>query len=100
METNSVVALPQARYVIIAKKRGAYMIGLTEGSAATCGICGKETSVKFTTERIGGTAYDLACQHRNGYCEKCDRLVPDRSERIQEVVPRCPTCNPEEPDDE
>jgi hypothetical protein len=23
-------------------------------------------------------------------------LVPDRSERIQEVVPRCPNCSPEE----
>lgn len=78
------------------------MISLKEGSAAKCGICGRETSIKFTTDRIGGTAYDLACQHRNGYCEACDILVPDRSETILEVVPRCPNCNPEdvEPDEE
>ena len=56
------------------------MISLTEGSAVTCGICNRETTVKFATERIGGTAYDLNCQHRNAYCEKCDILVADRSD--------------------
>jgi len=74
------------------------MISLTEGSPAKCGICKRETKISFTTERVGGIAYDLACQHRNGYCETCDMLVPDRSEVIQEVVPRCPNCDPEEPD--
>lgn len=79
------------------------MIALNEGSAVTCGICNKDTTVKFATERIGGTAYDLNCQHRNAYCEKCDTLVADRSEIVQEVSPRCPNCSPEaveEDDDE
>lgn len=76
------------------------MISLTEGSAVKCGICKRDTTITFTTERTGGIAYDLACQHRNGYCETCDRLVPDRSETIQEVVPRCPKCDPEEAEPE
>ncbi|MEP7077280.1 MAG: hypothetical protein ABI878_15855 [Acidobacteriota bacterium] len=76
------------------------MISLTEGSKVSCGICKRETNIKFTTERTGGTAYDLACQHRNGYCETCDMLVPDRSETIWEVTPRCPNCNPEEAEPE
>ena len=62
------------------------------GSAVTCGICGKSTTVSFTTEREGGTAYDLGCFHRNGYCEACDKLVRDISESIQEVKPHCTEC--------
>lgn len=69
------------------------MTSLAQGSAVTCGMCGKETSVKFTTEREGGTAYDLGCQHRNGYCETCKKLVRDVSETIYEVKPHCTTCS-------
>jgi len=76
------------------------MISLTTGSPATCGICKRDTTIKFTTERIGGTAYDLGCQHRNGYCATCDILVPDRSETILEIAPRCPNCSPEEAEPE
>ena len=76
------------------------MISLTTGSHAKCGICKRDTTIKFTTERIGGTAYDLGCQHRNGYCSTCDILVPDRSETILEIVPRCPNCSPEDPEPE
>ena len=72
------------------------MISLETGSPATCGICKRQTTISFVTDRTGGKAYDLACQHRNGYCETCDMLVPDRSETIQEVLPRCPNCSPEE----
>lgn len=76
------------------------MISLTEGSGVTCGICKKETTIKFSTERVGGTAYDLNCQHRNAYCDTCDIMVADRSDTVQEVVPRCPNCSPEEMDED
>ncbi|MGQ0540665.1 MAG: hypothetical protein ACT4O9_02295 [Blastocatellia bacterium] len=65
------------------------------GNAVTCGICRKETTVQFVTEREGGTAYDLSCMHRNAVCEICQVLVKDDSDTILEVHPLCPTCNPE-----
>ena len=65
------------------------------GSAVTCGICGKETAVLFTAERIGGTSYDLNCQHRNAVCPNCNVLVRDDSDRLDTIVPLCKTCNPE-----
>ena len=75
---------------------------LKEGSAATCGICGKQTTVQFTTDRKGTTAYDLKCFHRNAICPICGKLVKDASEDIHDVVPACRDCNPEmfEDDDE
>lgn len=77
---------------------------LEAGSAVTCGICGKETTVQFTTERIGGTAYDLTCFHRNAMCPNCNVLVRDDSDRIDTVLPLCRTCDPQafldEDDDE
>jgi hypothetical protein len=76
------------------------MISLTDGSAVKCGICKRDTTIKFTTERIGGIGYDLGCQHRNAYCATCDIMVPDRSDDFHEVVARCPNCNPEEDDDD
>jgi hypothetical protein len=66
---------------------------ITQGSAVACGICGKDTKVSFVTEREGGQAFDLECFHRNGYCETCDKLVPDTSETIYAVKPHCPTCS-------
>jgi len=68
---------------------------LEAGAAVTCGICGKETTVQFTTERTGGTAYDLVCFHRNAMCPNCNVLVRDDSDRIDTIVPQCRTCNPE-----
>ncbi|HEY2867083.1 MAG TPA: hypothetical protein VGJ02_08325 [Pyrinomonadaceae bacterium] len=68
---------------------------LTEGSAATCGICGKQTTVHFVTDRKGTIAYDLKCYHRNAVCPICGKLVKDASEDIHEVVPACRDCNPE-----
>lgn len=68
-------------------------MNIKEGSAVSCGICGKETTVSFITDRQGTAGYDLACQHRNAYCEKCDKLVRDVSEVIQEVKPHCDTCD-------
>ena len=68
---------------------------LEAGSPATCGICGKETSVMFTAERIGGTSYDLNCKHRNAICPTCNVLVRDDSDRIDTIVPLCRTCSPE-----
>ena len=68
---------------------------LETGSAATCGICGKETTVQIVTERIGGTAYDLKCFHRNAMCPNCNVLVRDDSDRVDTIVPLCRTCNPE-----
>lgn len=65
------------------------------GSAVTCGICGRDTTVQFITEREGGLGYDLACMHRNAMCEKCSVLVRDDSDIIQAVSPLCRTCNPE-----
>jgi len=65
------------------------------GSAVTCGICGRETSVMFTTERDGGMAYDLTCFHRNALCPNCNVLVRDDSDVVEKVAPLCRTCSPE-----
>lgn len=66
------------------------------GSAVTCGMCGKETTVMFTAEREGGMSYDLdVCRHRNALCPNCNVLVKDDSDTIGKVVPLCKTCNPE-----
>lgn len=73
---------------------------LKEGSAATCGICQKETTVSFITDRNGIFGYDLACQHRNAYCETCDKLVRDASDSIKTVQPHCDTCDGNWFDDE
>jgi len=78
------------------------MADIKEGTAVTCGMCGKETSVQFVTDRQGTAAYDLKCFHRNAVCPSCGKLVKDASETISEVVPACRDCNPEmfEDDDE
>jgi hypothetical protein len=78
------------------------MSEITTGSKVTCGMCGKETSVSFVTEREGGTAYDLECLHRNGYCSTCNKLVADVSETIAAVSPHCTTCSGpiDDPDDD
>ena len=80
------------------------MSEITEGTAVTCGICGKDTTVQFVTDRQGTHAYDLMCFHRNAVCSKCGNLVKDASEDIHAVVPACRDCNPEmfadEDDDE
>jgi hypothetical protein len=68
---------------------------IKEGSAVTCGMCGKETSVHFVTDRNGTLAYDLTCYHRNAICPTCGKLVKDASEDIHDVVPACRNCNPE-----
>ena len=72
------------------------------GSAVTCGICGRETTVMFTAEREGGLSYDLTCRHRNALCPNCNKLVRDDSDAIGKIEPLCRTCNPEafENDDE
>ena len=71
------------------------MSALEVGSNVTCGICSKETTVQFVTEREGGNAYDLNCMHRNAVCPTCDVLVRDDSDTILSVKPLCKTCNPE-----
>jgi hypothetical protein len=71
------------------------MSELNEGSAVTCGMCGKETTVQFVTDRQGTPAYDLTCFHRNAVCPTCGKLVKDASEDIRHVVPACRECNPE-----
>jgi hypothetical protein len=71
------------------------MSALDVGSNVTCGICSKETTVQFVTEREGGNAYDLNCMHRNAICPTCDVLVRDDSDTILSVQPLCRTCNPE-----
>jgi len=80
------------------------MTEITQGAAVKCGICGKETTVQFITDRQGTPAYDLMCFHRNAVCSKCGNLVKDASEDIHTVVPACRDCNPEmfadEDDDE
>ena len=70
-------------------------MGIDVGSNVTCGICSKETTVQFVTEREGGMAFDLNCMHRNTICPTCDTLVRDDSDSVQTVQPLCRTCNPE-----
>jgi len=65
------------------------------GTAVTCGICQKETTVSFVTDRIGGPSYDLTCRHRNALCPTCNVLVKDGSDTLDEIHPLCRTCNPE-----
>jgi hypothetical protein len=65
------------------------------GSNVMCGICSKETTVQFITEREGGNAYDLNCMHRNAICPTCDVLARDDSDTVLAVQPLCKTCNPE-----
>lgn len=76
------------------------MAELIEGQAVKCGMCGRDTTIQFVTEREGGKAYDLGCMHRNTVCPKCDVLVKDDSETILSVKPLCRTCNPEEFEDD
>lgn len=64
------------------------------GSAVTCGICGRETTVMFSTQREGGMSYDLTCRHRNALCPNCNVLVRDDSDAIGKVEPLCRTCSP------
>ena len=71
------------------------MSALDVGTNVTCGICSKETTIQFVTEREGGNAYDLNCMHRNTMCPTCDVLVRDDSDTILAVQPLCKTCNPE-----
>jgi hypothetical protein len=71
------------------------MPDIKEGSAVTCGMCFKPTTVQFVTDRKGTPAYDLMCFHRNAVCPTCGKLVKDASEVIAEVVPACRDCNPE-----
>ena len=71
------------------------MENLKDGTAVTCGICGKQTSVHFVTDRNGTPAYDLQCYHRNAFCPNCGKLVKDASDDIHQVVPACRDCNPE-----
>ncbi len=69
---------------------------MNEGSAVTCGLCGKETTVLFITERTGGKSYDLKCFHRNAICPSCGELARDTSETLDVVQPLCGVCQPEE----
>lgn len=71
------------------------MSSFQEGSAATCGICSRDTTISVITERTGGKSYDLACKHRNAECPTCGSLVRDDSDTIFEVRPLCRTCNPD-----
>ena len=71
------------------------MDSITTGSSVTCGICNKETKVRFVSEREGVSAYDLECFHRNAHCDTCGKLVRDASESIHEVVAACRDCSPE-----
>jgi Fe2+ or Zn2+ uptake regulation protein len=66
---------------------------IKEGSAVTCGICSRETTVKFITDREGRSAYDLNCQHRNTICESCGAMVRDASDDILKVSAHCETCD-------
>ncbi len=65
------------------------------GSAVTCGICLKETTVQFVTDREGGKAFDLNCMHRNTTCPTCGAMAKDDSENILSVKAACRTCEPE-----
>lgn len=69
------------------------MANLEIGSAAVCGICGKDTTVTQISEREGTLAYDLNCWHRNAFCPECGKLVRDASDTVQKVVPHCEDCN-------
>ena len=73
---------------------------ITEGSSVTCGMCGKQTTVNFVSDRQGTLAYDLHCFHRNAICPSCGKLAGDGSDTIHEVHPICRTCNPEEFEDD
>lgn len=68
---------------------------LTDGAAVRCGICGRETTILFIVDRIGGKSFDLACRHRNALCPNCGDLVRDDSDRLESVMPLCRRCNPE-----
>ena len=70
------------------------------GTAVKCGICGRDTSVLFTSEREGGIAYDLECRHRNAMCPNCNVLVKDDSDSLEKVAPLCRSCSPEAFEDE
>jgi len=68
---------------------------LEAGSPVKCGICGRDTTVMFTTDRENGTAYDLTCRHRNAMCPVCNVLVRDDSDVLERIAPLCRTCSPE-----
>ncbi len=69
------------------------MSEIKEGTAVKCGICDRDTTVKFVTDREGKNAYDLNCQHRNTICDKCGNMVRDASDDIQKVVAHCDNCD-------
>lgn len=78
----------------------AFMKELEVNDAVVCGMCTRETTVQFVTDREGGKAYDLGCMHRNAVCPNCEVLVKDDSETILSVKPSCRTCNPEDFEDD
>jgi hypothetical protein len=72
------------------------MTEINVGDSVVCGICGKDTSVQFITDREGGKAFDLGCMHRNAVCPTCGSLAKDASETILAVSPSCRTCDPQD----
>jgi len=70
------------------------------GSTVTCGICQRETTVQFVTDREGGKAFDLKCMHRNAICPTCGALAKDDSDHILTIKPVCRKCDPQEFEDD
>lgn len=66
------------------------------GDQVVCGICGRDTSVQFITDREGGKAYDLNCMHRNTTCPTCGAIAKDGSESILSVKASCRKCDPQD----
>ncbi len=66
------------------------------GDSVICAQCSDEVTVVRVLVCDGGIGFELGCGHRNGFCEKCDRLVPDFSNNDATVLPGCSTCWPPE----
>lgn len=63
------------------------------GDSVRCGFCRAQTVIQSSASYGGQFGFDLACGHRNGYCEVCKELVLDTSDTGDIVSPMCSICS-------
>lgn len=68
------------------------MIDIQKGATVKCADCGEDSVVEFIGNYKGNPGYSLSCQHRNGYCRKCNLLARDVSDASKEVYIFCDNC--------
>jgi len=62
------------------------------GMLVLCGFCCQEHAIEAIKAYGGATGFELACGHRNAYCEQCEVPVKDTSILPNRLSPDCPVC--------